>query len=86
MTTLQIEEPIATEASVMEDSLVVNLADGRSISVPLSWYPRLFNGSVIERQNLVIEGGGVGIHWADLDEDISIEGLIEGVPLFRTVV
>ena len=54
--------------------------DGRSISVPLGWYPRLLQGTVEERNRWELIGKGYGIHWEDLDEDISIEGLIAGIP------
>lgn len=63
-----------------EDSLVVSLKDGRTISVPLAWYPRLLAGSVSARENWKISGGGYGIHWPDLDEDLSTEGLLRGAP------
>lgn len=65
---------------ITEDSLVVSLKDGRTISVPLAWYPRLFAGSRTARQNWKISGGGYGIHWPDLDEDLSTEGLLRGAP------
>ena len=60
--------------------LSVELSDGRSISVPLTWFPRLFNATQEERNNWRLLGGGDGIHWEDLDEDINIEGLIAGRP------
>ena len=63
-----------------EDDLVVELADGRSISVPLAWYPRLLHASVDDRNNWRVAGGGYGIHWPDLDEDLSTEGLLRGAP------
>ena len=56
----------------------MELADGRTLSVPLAWYPRLFHGSQSERENWELIGDGEGIHWPDLDEDISVEGLILG--------
>ncbi|MXP30335.1 DUF2442 domain-containing protein [Parerythrobacter jejuensis] len=59
-------------------NLRVELADGRTITAPLSWYPRLFDGSAIKRKNWTISGSGYGIHWPDLDEDISVEGLLKG--------
>lgn len=61
-----------------DDTLTVELADGRSLSVPIAWYPRLFHGSQQERENWELIGDGEGIHWPDLDEDISVEGLILG--------
>ena len=68
----------ALEVSVTDDMLTVDLEDGRTISVPLTWYPRLWHGTPEERQNWRLIGAGVGIHWPDLDEDISIEGLLLG--------
>jgi Protein of unknown function (DUF2442) len=82
MTTLILDSAAlqATAVEVTDDSLVVELADGRSISAPLAWYPRLFHGSAAERAHSRLIGGGEGIHWPDLDEDISIEGLLAGRP------
>ena len=65
---------------VSEDTLTVDLSDGRSISVPLAWYPRLWHGTETERAHWRLIGQGEGIHWPDLDEDISVEGLIMGRP------
>lgn len=62
------------------DALVVQLLDGRVISVPLAWYPRLHHGSAKERDNYRFTGNGFGIHWPDLEEDISVSGLIIGQP------
>jgi uncharacterized protein DUF2442 len=72
--------PSATGVQVSEDTLSVDLSDGRTISVPLAWYPRLMEGSVKERDNWRFIGNGDGIHWEDLDEDISVQGLIAGRP------
>ena len=63
---------------VSEVALTVDLADGRSISAPLAWYPRLWHGTTAVRENWRLIGNGSGIHWPDLDEDISAEGLIFG--------
>ena len=63
-----------------EDSLTVDLMDGRAISVPLAWYPRLLNASMTARAHWQISGGGFGIHWPDIDEDLSTEGLLRGAP------
>ena len=63
-----------------EDSLGVSLNDGRIITVPLAWYPRLLNATPAQRANWKIAGGGFGIHWPDLDEDISTAGLLRGAP------
>ena len=68
----------ALDVNVTEDNLIVELDDGRTLSIPLTWYPRLWHGTMAERQNWRMIGDGVGIHWPDLDEDISIEGLILG--------
>ncbi|MFZ1753395.1 MAG: DUF2442 domain-containing protein [Caldilineaceae bacterium] len=65
---------------VSEDTLLVDLSDGRSIGVPLAWYPRLWHGTESEQVNWRPIGRGVGIHWPELDEDISAEGLILGRP------
>ncbi len=64
--------------SVTEDALSVDLSDGRTIAVPLAWYPRLVHASAEERGNWRLIAGGDGIHWSDLDEDISVEGLLAG--------
>ena len=66
--------------SFSEDSLSVDLLDGRSISVPLVWYPRLMNATNEQKLNWKISGGGFGINWADLDEDLSVHGLLKGIP------
>ncbi len=71
-------EAIAQSVRVTEDTLTVDLVDGRSISVPLAWFPRLSHGSPSERRNWSLIGGGEGIHWPDLDEDISVESLLAG--------
>jgi hypothetical protein len=65
---------------VTDDTLTVDLSDGRSVSAPLAWYPRLLYGSAAERQHWRLIGQGVGIHWPELDEDISVEGLLAGRP------
>ena len=79
MTTLILEaEPIASQVSVTDDKLIVDLADGRSISVPLVWYPRLIHACPAERQNWQLLGDGYAIEWTDLDEHIGIEGLLAG--------
>ena len=62
------------------DALVVDLKDGRTISVPLFWYPKLLNATHKQRADWEIGGGGYGIHWPDLDEDLSTEGLLRGAP------
>jgi hypothetical protein len=69
-----------------EDSLSVDLVDGRTISVPLAWYPRLLHATVEQRQNWQVCGGGFGIHWPDIDEDLSTEGLLRGAPAPRSTM
>lgn len=65
------------------DTLSVDLRDGRTITVPLAWYPRLFNATAAQRKNWRVAGGGYGIHWPDIDEDLSTEGLLRGAPAPR---
>ncbi|MBW1700356.1 MAG: DUF2442 domain-containing protein [Deltaproteobacteria bacterium] len=77
---VEITVPYALDVSVSDDTLSVELSDGRTISVPLEWYPRLVHGSPAERNNWRLIGRGEGIHWPDLDEDISVEGLLAGKP------
>jgi hypothetical protein len=72
-------QPVSAQrVTVTEDSLAVDLSDGRTVSVPLMWYPRLVQGSPRERNNWRLIGGGEGIHWPDLDEDLSVDGIIMG--------
>jgi hypothetical protein len=79
VTTLVLEsEPIAADVIVTEDDLLVELADGRRIQVPLAWYPRLFHASNAERRNWRLLGDGYAIEWPDLDEHIGMEGLLAG--------
>jgi hypothetical protein len=66
-----------------QDSLVVDLLDGRTISVPLVWYPRLLSATPAQRANWRLAGAGFGIHWPDVDEDLSVEGLLRGAPAPR---
>jgi len=82
MSTLAIEVhiPEAQHVAVTQDALVVELADGRTITAPLAWYPRLLYGSQKERENWRLIGKGEGIHWPDLDEDISVQGIVLGKP------
>src|SRR5580698_3717349 len=74
----EIRTVLATNVSVGEDALVVELSDGRAITVPVAWFPRLANGTPAERQIWRLIGKGEGIHWPDLDEDISVESLLAG--------
>jgi hypothetical protein len=76
----KLESPGAVRVSITEETLSVEMDDGRSLSVPLEWYPRLVHASAAERSNWRIIGRGQGIHWEDLDEDISLAGLLAGLP------
>jgi len=79
MTTLTLEtEPLTAKVIVTNNRLVIDLVHGRSLAVPLAWYPRLLHGSVAERQNWQLLGDGYAIEWVDLDEHIGIEGLLAG--------
>src|SRR5437870_3316844 len=82
MTTSSVatETAAAQNVRVTDRALVVELRDGRVVSVPLAWYPRLAEGSPRERRRWELLGPGVGIHWPDLDEDISVDGLLRGLP------
>jgi hypothetical protein len=77
---IEIELPRAEDVTVTNDSLIVDLSDGRTISVPLEWFPRLLHAAAEERSNWRLIGRGHGIHWEDIDEDISVEGLLAGRP------
>ena len=83
--TVEIREALATHVEVSDDTLSVELADGRTVSAPLAWYPRLFHAAPEQRRNWKIAGGGYGIHWPDIDEDISTEGLLRGAPAPRPI-
>lgn len=72
--------PSVENVTITEETLAVELSDGRTLSVPLAWFPRLFHASLKERSNWRLIGKGHGIHWEDLDEDISVEGLLIGRP------
>jgi Protein of unknown function (DUF2442) len=77
--TLTLEsEPLAVNVAFTDKMLTVHLADDRILSVPLTWYPRLLNATLEERQNWELLGDGYAIEWADLDEHIGVEGLIAG--------
>lgn len=73
-----VEMKEARSARVTDSELIVELEDGRTLSVPILWYPRLANGTPEERSQLEIIGGGAGMHWPLLDEDIGVEGLLAG--------
>jgi hypothetical protein len=76
--TVDDQRALARDVSVNDHTLTVDLLDGRTIAVPLGWYPRLKHGSQLERDNWRLIGQGSGIHWPDLDEDISVSGLLAG--------
>lgn len=82
MTTLAIEIRMASVQSITatDDSLIVDLSDGRTVSVPLTWFPRLLHGTPAERNHWRLIGDREGIHWPDLDEDISVENILAGKP------
>lgn len=79
MSTLTLEnEPLAVDLTITDESLTVGLGDGRSLSIPLAWYPRLEQASEAERANWNLLGGGYAIEWPDLDEHIGVAGLLAG--------
>ena len=69
-----------SQVKISDKALTVTLKDGRVISVPLTWYPKLLHASPSQRKNWRIAGGGYGIHWPEIDEDLSTEGLLRGAP------
>jgi len=75
---IDVQEARAQRVSVNEDSLIVDMVDGRTIIVPIAWYARLWHGTPEERSNLEISGDGTLIHWPDLDEDLSVSGILAG--------
>ncbi len=84
MTTLAIKtDERVKSVSYTDDTIAVDLMDGRTIVVPLVWYPRLLNGTSEQLANWEVCGGGYGIHWEDLDEDLSTEGMLRGAPAPR---
>jgi hypothetical protein len=76
---LTADERVA-DVKFTKDTLSVRLRDGRTIMVPLAWYPRLLNATASQRKNWQVAGGGYGIHWPEVDEDLSTEGLLRGAP------
>ncbi len=74
----ELRETFAKAVRISDDSLGADLADGRTITVPLAWFPRLAHASPAERDNWRLIAGGEGVHWPDLDEDIGVEGLLAG--------
>jgi hypothetical protein len=79
---MRTSEPKAGEkikaVRIDEDTLTVDLVDGRILSTPLAWYPRLLHATAEQRNNFVISGAGFGIHWPDVDEDLSVQGMLAG--------
>ena len=78
--TVELADSFAKDIRLSGDTLSLDLADGRTVSVPLDWYPRLLHATEEERGNWRLLGQGMGIHWPDLDEDISVEGILLGKP------
>jgi N-glycosylase/DNA lyase len=75
---VEVGHPLALDVKVTKDTLIVDLADGRTLSVPVSWYPRLAHGTAAEQAQWELVGRGHGIHWPKLDEDIAVEDLLAG--------
>lgn len=75
-----VPEPLAMSAEVTDDELIVSLSDGRRLAVPLAWYPRLAEATREQRQHWEMIGPGVGFHWPEIDEDLSVRGLLAGSP------
>lgn len=79
MSTLAVEiHPLAQNVAFTDDDLVVSLVDGRKVIVPLVWFPRLSNATRSQLENYELLGDGEGIHWPEIDEDLSVEGLLRG--------
>ncbi len=81
-----ISDERVLDVQFTDDAISVNLRDGRVITVPFVWYPRLLDATTAQRNNWKIAGGGYGIHWPDIDEDLSTEGLLRGAPAPRASV
>ena len=75
---IELGDAVAQSVTASDEALIVDLADGRTITVPLAWFPRLAHGTPAERANWRFIGRGAGFHWPDLDEDISVESLLAG--------
>ena len=80
---VRITDERVSDVRCDEDTLTVDLMDGRTISVPLAWYPRLLHATPCQRANWQASAGGYGIHWPEIDEDLSSEGLLRGAPAPR---
>jgi hypothetical protein len=83
MNTVASSEPLVQDVRVTKDEIIAHLADGRVISVPLAWSWRLSEATPAQRANWNLIGSGQGVHWPDVDEDLSAEGLLQGVPAYR---
>ena len=83
MSTVATSEPLAKSVEVTNDLITAHLTDGRTISVPLAWSWRLSDATPAQRRKFELIGNGHGIHWPDVDEDISVRGMLEGVPAKR---
>ncbi len=82
-TVVYVTEPRLCDVQITEDEIIAHLVDGRTISVPLIWSWRLSEATDAQRQRFEILGDGQGIHWPDIDEDISVEGMLHGAPAHR---
>ena len=80
----RISDERVADVRCTDDDLIVDLMDGRTISVPLAWYPRLASATPEQRADWLVGGGGYGIHWPQIDEDLSTEGLLRGAPAPRS--
>lgn len=76
--TVEVEQVRAESVQINDDSLIIYLVDGRTLTVPLAWYPRLWYGTEAERQNFEVFGDGEYMHWPDLDEDLTVAGIVAG--------
>ena len=74
-----ITEPVAKKVSFDADTMWLGLADGRKLGVPLAYFPRLLNAKARQRKNYILSGGGTGLHWEDIDEDICVQALMQGI-------
>ena len=75
---VETASPAAVRARIADEAVIIDLSDGRTVTAPLAWYPRLLHGTARERRNWRLIAGGEGVHWPDLDEDLSVEGLLAG--------
>ncbi len=74
-----ITEPVAKKVRFDQDTMWVDLADGRKLGIPLAYFPRLLNAKVKQRKNYVLSGGGTGLHWEEIDEDVCVRALMQGI-------